>query len=534
MKLSKNKSEGMDFAMDTLLNKFKSVVNGVISGFDRIVFKGMIQPLVYAGGMEYFLRTQNILNKDFKDYAMKQSQIIVSSAEKISETECGIKPIYLPSCNTRKETLAHEQQEKSGKKEGLIGVWTSVERCNTFRSTFNPNEKYPMLKNEQSKCKHLYFYYDDRDYGFMSVRLQTWAPYEIQIALNGREWLRRSLDKNNCKYIMDGNKFLHIDDYELAQRLLNAQFNADFEKILNGFLPSVFPCMHEIVGEHSYYWTLWQSEVAKDYIFKSTDDLNPLMDNFLLHALLSGTGDRILRYFGSPIKKDGQPYANSHPEIISKATMWYDGLRVRHWNGKNSVKFYNEHKVLRFEMTMNDPAQFKIHRHTMKQDKSEPKKMLPLRKGIADISNRAEISTNIVNRFTEHMSTLEDRTPLSEIVSAVSSPLTVKGKKVRSLDVFGKDLELICAISDPAFDVSGMTNKDLQKKLGDSKWAKDMTGKQLSGRISRHFSLLREHGLIKKLPNQHKYVLTQKGRTISTAISVSLSASINKLLDLAV
>lgn len=518
--------------MDTLLHRFKSVVNGIICGFDRIVFKGIIQPLVYTGGMEYFLHKNDILNKDFKNYAMKQSQAIVACAEEISERECGVKSTYLSSSNTRKESLAHERQEENGIKEGLIGVWSSVEGCNTFKSTFNPNDKYPVLRSEKSRCKHIYFYFDDKDYGFMSVRLQTWAPYEIQIALNGREWLRRSLDKNNCKYIVSGNKFLKIDDYELAQKLLEEQFTADFRKILNGFLSSVFPCMSEIVGDNSYYWTLWQSEVAKDYIFNNSDNLTPLMDNFLFYALITGTGERVLKYFGNPVKPNGQPYANSHPEIISKAKLWYDGLRVRHWNGKNSVKFYNEHNVLRFEMTMNDPTAFKIHRHSMNQDKSEPKKYLPMRKGIADISNRAEVSTHIVNRFTERMATVEDTTTLSEMLATVSKPFKSKGKNIRSLDVFGKDLELILAVSDPAFDVSGLTNKDVQKKLCNSSWAKSKTNKQLSGRISRHFSLLREHGLIKKLPNQYRYILTEKGRNLTTAVSISLSTPVNKLLDL--
>ncbi len=45
------------------------------------------------------------------------------------------------------------------------------------------------------KCKHLSFYLDHAQYGFMNIRLQTWFPYHIQICMNGREWLRRSLEQ---------------------------------------------------------------------------------------------------------------------------------------------------------------------------------------------------------------------------------------------------------------------------------------------------------------------------------------------------
>ena len=517
--------------MDTLLSRFSTIVNGVITGFDRIVFKGIVRPIMHSAGMESFLKARKVLYKDFKDYAIKQSQVIVQSAEEIAQEQCGSKITYIPSLIERKETLAHNRQKENSIKKGLIGIWSCVESCNTFRASFDTTKTYPSLRFERSKCKHLYFYFDDPTYGFMSVRLQTWAPYEIQVALNGREWLKRSLDASGCYYIASGNKFLHISNYDFAQSFLDEQIRTDFAKVLNGFLPSVFPRMSDVLGKGlSYYWTFWQSEIAKDYIFNDSDKLMELMDDFQIHALVTGKGERILKYFGSPVKRNGQPHHTTNPEIITRTNAWYDGLRVRHWNDKNSVKFYNEHNVLRFEMTMNNPAKFKVYRHSENQDKGEPKKLLYMRKGIADTASRAAISKNIINRFTEHMAVVEDETKLGELLDSISSPLLEKGKRVRALDVFGKDKELLRAISDPVFDVHSITNKDLRNILKKTSWAKNMSDKQLSGKISRHLALLRKHGLIKKLPNQRKYALTDKGRKITVALDAALSASVNDLL----
>ena len=520
--------------MDTLLNRFSEKVNSVITGFDRIVFKGMIMPIMHAAGMTSFLVARRVLNKDFGSYAIAQSKAIIQSAEELAEAQGGYGIEYIWSSNVRKEKLAHDRQKESGVKEGLIGIWSCVESCNTFRSTYDPNSNYPFLRNERSKCKHLYYYFDDPVYGFMSVRLQTWAPYEIQVALNGREWLRRSLEAAGCGYFVNGNKFLHIDDYDLAQRLLDEQIRADFNNLLKGILPTVFPCMPEVVGPGlSYHWTYWQTEIAKDYIFKDSRELSALMDDFQLHAMITGKGERILKYFGSPVKVDGQPHNLAKPEIVSRTKSWYDGLRVRHWNFTNSVKLYNEYNVLRIEMTMNDPTRFRIHRHAENQDKSEPKRFLPMRKGIADTAARAEISKNIINRFTEHMATVKEKTRLGELLDSVGSPLAHNGKRARALDVFGKDMELLRAISDPSFDVHSIMNTMLQKTLAGTAWAKNMTGKQLSGRITRHLRLLREHGLIRKLPKQRKYVLTDKGRKITAALDAALSTSVEGLLSLA-
>jgi hypothetical protein len=202
---------------DTLLHRFGSVVKGVIKGFDRMVFKGHIRPILFAAGMQAFLSSQGVLNKNYKDRVMKQSQGIIQTANEYSKNMCGTEIKYIPSSNDRKESIAHEQQQKLGIKNGLIGIWSCVESCTTFRSTFDASKGFPQLRSNSSRCKHLYFYFDHSDYGFMSIRFQTWAPYNIQIALNGREWLRRLLDKEGCKYILTGNKFLHIDDYELAR-----------------------------------------------------------------------------------------------------------------------------------------------------------------------------------------------------------------------------------------------------------------------------------------------------------------------------
>ena len=352
--------------MDTLLHRFGTKIKGKILGFDRVVFKGILRPIIFAAGMQALLRSKGVLNKNYKEWVTAQSVAIVEAANQYSRENCGFDIKYISSCNERKEELAHAQQQKLGIKSGLIGVWSCVESCDTFRSTFDASAGYPRLRPEKSRCKHLYFYFDHAEYGFMSIRFQTWAPYNIQIAINGREWLRRLLDKEGCKYILSGNKFLHIDDYDLAQSLLDSQLDTRWEKMLSGFIPVVFPTMSQTLGDRmTYYWTMWQSEWAKDYIFESPQVLSTHMDDFLRHALMTGTSDRVLRYMGRPVYANSQPHPSSNPELLTRINLWHDGMRIRHWVDQNSLKFYNEQNVLRFEMTMNDPTKYRIRRHTV-------------------------------------------------------------------------------------------------------------------------------------------------------------------------
>ena len=141
-------------------------------------------------------------------------------------------------------------------------------------------------------------------FGFTGVRLQTWMPYNIQIAINGREWLKHLLNKENIEYISSKNKFIDIEDFEKAQYLLNTQLNSKWKIILDDIANAIFPLLPSIIYNNiSYYWTLDQSEWAKDYIFHNPNDLNTIMDDLLNYSLITGNFSNIFRYMGHPIKK---------------------------------------------------------------------------------------------------------------------------------------------------------------------------------------------------------------------------------------
>lgn len=519
--------------MNQFVQKFSHIVKGVLTGFDRIVFKGSFLPLMHELGARDFLRGKEVLNKDYKDWMTAQSKTLVEDAAAFAEAQCGRGIVSIAS-SVRKEALARACQQEAGIDAGLIGVWSAVESCSSYKARYCTASGFPQLRREWTKCKHLYFYFDHEDHGFMNVRLQTWFPYHIQIAMNGREWLRRGLEARGCGFVAKGNKFVHIDDYALAQSLLDAQLDTPWVALLNGFLPAVFPAMRPILGPHlSYYWTLWQSEWATDLVFPTPAHLGGITEPLLRHAFMSGTAPRVLRYFDRPLTKAGLPYANMDDEVTSRLLDFADGIRVRHWVDHNSVKVYNERNILRIETTVNQPGMFKVHRHTQGEPESAPKRRLPLRKGVADIVLRAQVSQEVNDRFMDQLATCSDETPVRDVIGAVCTPGKKHGRRFRALDVTGKDRALLQALADPAFAVSGIANKLLREKLCDQPGYTGRTQKQLCAKVSRQLRLLRDHGLIRKMPRQHKYQLTAKGRQLSTTLSALLAASTQQLIDAA-
>ena len=518
--------------MTTLYKRFGSFVKGVLSGFDRIVFKGSIRPLMYEESVVGFLRRRKILNKDYKSWMRVQSNRIAEDAESLVHEECGGKVEPILYSKTKKEGLARRRQEALSLTEGLIGIWSATELCNSYRAFFAKGQSRPVIRRNKTKCKHLYYYLDHQDYGLMHIRLQTWFPFNIQVAMNGREWLRRGLEREGIGFDVHQNKFLHIDDMNQAQRLLDAQLDVNWPDLLNGFLPIAFPSMTSILGpDLSYYWTLWQSEWATDHLFASPQALSSVASQLLQHALVTGTYERVLRYMDRPFTKAGEPYASNRNDVSSRPLIYQDGVRVKHWVDTNSVKAYTEQNNLRVETTMNAPGMFKVYRHKEGDPEDAPKERRPMRKGVADIPLRAKISQQINDKVIKQLDTCQMETPLEETFEGICRRMICKGRAYRALAPIGKDRELLLAIGDPAFAVSGITNRKLRQNLKFT--VAGLSQKQAAAKLSRLLRLLRQHGLIAKYPKQRRYRLTVRGMKITTSLAVALHSSTKRLMEIA-
>ena len=122
------------------------------------------------------------------------------------------------------------------------------------------------IRGEPGKCLHLYHYYQHPTFGWMYVRLQTWFPFEIQVGLNGREWLARQMDRDKLRYTRHENKFLWVRDWQRAQQLLDEQLQTDWPRELDALQQQVHPLHPEHLGRMpvKYNWTVYQSEWATD------------------------------------------------------------------------------------------------------------------------------------------------------------------------------------------------------------------------------------------------------------------------------
>ena len=147
------------------------------------------------------------------------------------------------------------------------------------------------------------------------------------------------------------------------------------------------------------------------------------------------------------------------------------------------------------------------------------------------MAKRAQIGEEINQRFANALATVGSKGPkVEETLTPYRKARTVKGRRVRPLDVFGKDHALLTAIFKPEWTLTGFTNKDIRAAIAEHPQLKGKTEKQLAGYVTRAFRLLRDHGLIRKYPKQHRYQINEKGRQLCAAAKAILHTDITELV----
>jgi hypothetical protein len=183
-------------AVEKFVSRYRSLVTGVLSGFDRLVFRGHLLPLMRDGGMFFFLEAAGVRLLDFKDFVLATTERLKQAS--LAEARRLDRPFrYLDSPKISKEDLARQLLAEHPIKEGLICVMTALEPCRTFEYHRSQNREERGLRLRPSKCLHLYKYFLHPRFGFMNARIQTWFPFNVQICMNGREWLLRRFERKD-------------------------------------------------------------------------------------------------------------------------------------------------------------------------------------------------------------------------------------------------------------------------------------------------------------------------------------------------
>ena len=517
---------------NAFVQKHQADVIGVLRGFDRLRLSGTFRALYHPPVMEKYIQKTGYLMKDFKQLMLRITGQIKSATQQIAE-QAGRPLTYLSSSQVRKEQLARQIAQQDHITSGLIAIFSCVEPCRTYTVGGNRQTKMLEAQLRLGKCLHYYFYHFHPVFGFMHLRLQTWFPFLVQICLNGRNWLANQMTQLGMRHRQQDNCFTWIEDVEKAQRLLDAQLNTRWAVELNRLVGDNHPTHAAICRPLtlSYYWTACESEYATDVMFAHPRRLAQLYPSLVHHGIQSFGSRDVLRFLGHKPPQNG--VGKFAGELNSSLKARPEGLRIKHFVNGNSLKLYDKQgSVLRVETTINHPEEFKVWR-AKENDPEQKKAWRELRRGVADLPRRAQVSHAANERYLSALAVVNEKTPLSKEAQRICQPVHKDGQSYRALNPWAdKDARPLEVVNRGEFAINGFRNRDLRTLLFPTK-ATDQEQHRRAGAITRKLRLLRAHGLIRKVPGTHRYVVSDNGRRIITALLSARQADVEQLTALA-
>jgi hypothetical protein len=285
-----------------------------------------------------------------------------------------------------------------------------------------------------------------------------------------------------------------------------------------------------------YYWSADETEWATDIMFKSTKSLDSIYPSLLHHAMRVSDSPSVMKYFGRRnISLSGRIKSRPPGEVMTDFRKFYEGIRVKHWLNRNSVKLYNKSgSILRIETTINHTRDFKVFR-CPDDDRTRASSWQRMRKGVSDLHRRCEVSDQCNNRYGDSLAMAQVEEKLKEVVSGACNKITKKGKRYRGFNPWRKeDFKLLTFLAKGENAINGFRNHQLRKCLyPESEQSQQQHRKKYSERTTRRIKLLRAHGLIRKVPRANRYVLTEKGRKFSCALLTASATTIKELTEIA-
>ena len=495
--------------MDQFLKKHKGMITGNISAFDRMILKGYL-PISFPEAAENFFSRNKMLLKQFKEFTTAQTECLKTHAQLMAQ-RAGRPYEYLRE-HVRKDDYVREIALRDNITEGLICVLAINEENHSFGLRYGKDR--PHLQRCSPRCLTLYFYYLDRHFGFMHIRLCTWMPFTIQVYVNQHDWLARQMSAKDIEYRQVENAFVEIGDAAKAQQIAERFPILHWESILHAFARRVNPLLKTVLSGMEYYWVIDQAEYATDILFKDHSRLDELIKKFNTPAAVCFQAEDIMRFMGRKL------HGKFNSTIVTDVKYRPEVTRVKHVVRGNWIKMYNKHGiVLRVETVINRPQEFRTFCLGRGKKAGSFK---PLRKRITNMARYASLCLRSNRAYLDALTPVDDPTDAYRELKGICEPVKKANKRIRPLNPLREnDRVLFEAVVRGEHHLHGFKSNEIGNLLGISYAADRAERRRQCAKVNRKLRLLRGHGLITRHGRSRRYRITEKGaRHMNAAIAL--------------
>ena len=352
---------------------------------------------------------------------------------------------------------------------------------------------YAWLVKASALVNHFYFYCFDTDFGPFFIKFCSYFPYNAKLCINGHEWAKRQAAKKGIGFTALDNGFATVDDpakiQAICDRLGPDQIDALLRKWLRR-LPHPFTRSDYAAG-YRYEISILQAEFSLTQMLDTPTTGRIFFEQVIRDNLDLGRPDHVGLVFARRIhngRKQHTPGRFRTRRITSGVT---PSLHVDYKHA-TIKQYHKEGRALRTETTINDPGDFNIRKRLTN---------LPAMRKVGFTANRRLL-------HVEQLS--HDPAAGAAAFTAVTAPTDVDGQHAAGLR-FGdpRAQALLAVLLVFRLQPDGFTNADLRTHLcqllgiDPDSWP--------AGRATYDLRRMRLHGLIERIPNTHRYRVTDTG-----------------------
>lgn len=400
----------------------------------------------------------------------------------------------------RKEDLAAEYLQQSDGREGILFIGKAQEKARTFRTEGRRNDRgetYPWIVESTAMVNQYYFYGFDDDFGPFFLKYSSYFPYGAKLCFNGHEYLKRQLAKEGIGYEELANGILSCDNPRRMQQLADRLSPRRIARFLRKWQLRL-PCPFRIAeqrGGYRYEVSMTQVEFALTQVVERPVHGRIFFEEVIRENLDLGRPENIQLIFDRRVTK--RTPGKFRTRVVREGVI--PSLRIDY--KCNSIKqYFKEGRALRTELTVHDPYDFGVCRKL---------------EHLSALRKRGFATTR---RVIDVQKSSQDFALSEELFREVTGPRVVENQRASALK-FGDPVVFALFSVLVLFRLlpCGFRSRDLREHvaalLGDDprQWTQ--------GRLTYQLRRLRLHGLIDRVAESHRYVVTERGYRVALWLS---------------
>lgn len=462
-----------------------------VESIDRMYLNVLVRRLQILEGALRFIRQQR------KSQVLSTNAIEPMTRAFVQRIEQFLKDNQIPLVTfekgQRKDQVAAELRAKFPLREGVVFVGKAQEKCTLYRTEkrHNPkkNTSYAWIVKSTALVNHYYFYCVDENFGPFFLKFCSYFPYNAKLCLNGHEYAKRQLERAKIPYQALDNGIQSCANPKRLQAICDSLSADKIDALLRKWLrrlPHPFPARDRQAG-YRYQISILQIELSLTQVLDRPVSGRIFFEEVIRENLDIGRPKQVQLIFDRGVTKTTPGRFRTRvitDGVIPSLHIDYKGTRIK--------QYHKEGQALRTETTINNTRDFYIG------------------KSLANLPALRKIGFQANRRLLETESITHDCLLAEETFQQLNCPRMVHGQRVSALRFADPMVQAIWNAL-LVFDLlpTGFSNRDLRSNLAA---LRGQPADQFTpGRMTYQLRRLRLHGLIQRIPNTHRYQLTDFG-----------------------